>query len=75
QIESGQAMIFYTDGIVEARNDKGQELGYDGLFNLLADCYHIDAAEYYENIMRTWRSWLGTARPGDDLTMIVLVRR
>ncbi len=75
QIEPGQAMIFYTDGIVEARNDKGQELGYDGLFNLLADCYHIDAAEYYEKIMRTWRNWLGTARPGDDLTMIVLVRR
>ena len=75
QIEPGQAMIFYTDGFVEARNDRGQELGYEGLFNLAADCYHVDAAEYYERIMRAWRNWLGTAEPGDDLTMIVLVRR
>ncbi len=75
QIEPGQAMILYTDGFVEARNEMGHELGYEGLFNLVSGCYHIDAAEYYEKIMCAWRAWLGTARPGDDLTMIVLVRR
>jgi len=75
QIEPGQAMIFYTDGFVEARNETGQELGYEGLFNLVAGCYHVDASEYYAEIMRAWQKWLGSAQPGDDLTMIVLVRR
>ncbi|MDD3147979.1 MAG: SpoIIE family protein phosphatase [Candidatus Riflebacteria bacterium] len=73
-IGPGQAMIFYTDGLVEARNEAGQELGYDGFYSMVADSYHVDAARYHERIMRAWSAWLGSSEAGDDLTMIVMVR-
>ncbi len=72
-ITTGQAMILYTDGMVEARNESGVELGYGGLFDIIAASYDRDAARYFEKIMTAWRGWLGNAPAGDDITMIVLV--
>ncbi|MFZ5949358.1 MAG: SpoIIE family protein phosphatase [Candidatus Rifleibacteriota bacterium] len=72
-IETGQALILYTDGMVESRNSKGEELGYSGLYSLLRRSYSFDASIYYQQIMHSYRQWLGDAVPGDDMTMIVMV--
>ena len=69
----GDAMVFYTDGIVEARNDAGEELGYERLRTLLLESWDIDASKFYENIYQSYLAHLGNQSPQDDLTMIVLV--
>ncbi|HAE40528.1 MAG TPA: hypothetical protein DCG57_18130 [Candidatus Riflebacteria bacterium] len=71
-IEPGQALIFYTDGMVESRNPSGQELGYSGLYQLFLANYDNDAAIYYEKIQSAYRTWLGGLAPGDDLTILIL---
>lgn len=73
KIRSGQAIILYTDGMVESRNETGCELGYQGLFQLFATCYDLDAAVYYRKIMTAYENWLGNASAGDDMTLIVMV--
>jgi sigma-B regulation protein RsbU (phosphoserine phosphatase) len=40
----GDALVLYTDGVVEARNDEGRQFGQDGLAALLATCAGRSAA-------------------------------
>ncbi len=72
-INQGQAIILYTDGMVESRNESDTELGYQGLFDLFLACYDKDATTYYNNIMASYQKWLGQAVAGDDITLIVMV--
>ncbi len=72
-IKPGQAMILYTDGMVESRNESGNELGYKGLHGIFKDSYDLNAEKFYDNIYRNYLSWLGNAEPGDDLTVLVIV--
>ncbi|MBU1108003.1 MAG: SpoIIE family protein phosphatase [Candidatus Riflebacteria bacterium] len=72
-IRGNQAVIFYTDGMVEARNEAGIELGYQGLFDLFARCFDSDAHVYYEKVQTAFRQWLGNSTVDDDMTLIVMV--
>lgn len=72
-IRPGQAIVFYTDGMVEARNETGTELGYDGLYEIFLKAYDSDAEKYYQNISQKFHEWLGSCNPGDDLTVVLAV--
>lgn len=71
--EPGDAIIFYTDGIVEARNDAGEEMGYDALKTLLLRSWDINAEVFYQNIFNGYLNHLQSQSAQDDLTMIILV--
>lgn len=74
-IEVGQALVFYTDGIIEALNPSGREIGYEGFSRMLLECYDADARKFYDKIYAAYQKWLGGSQPQDDLTLIILVRR
>jgi serine phosphatase RsbU (regulator of sigma subunit) len=40
----GDALVLYTDGVVEARDDRGRQFGQDGLAALLPTCAGRSAA-------------------------------
>lgn len=71
--EPGDAIVFYTDGIVEARNRQGEELGYDQLQKLLLEAWDINAETFYNNIFTAYMRHLGDEGAQDDLTMVILV--
>ena len=71
--EPGDAMVFYTDGIVEARNSSGEEMGYDNLKKLLASSWNEDSETFYNNIYQGYMNHLGDEAAQDDLTMVILV--
>jgi len=75
QLQPGQAIVFYTDGMVETMNPAGKEIGYDGFKQILLAAYDTDARRYYDNIYQKYREWLAGGQPQDDLTLIILVRR
>ena len=75
QLQPGQAVVFYTDGMVETMNPDGSEIGYDGLKQILLAAYDPDARRYYDNIYQKYREWLAGGQPQDDLTLIILLRR
>lgn len=72
ELHSGQAMIFYTDGIIESRNEQNQELGYERFQQLVLASRSDDVEEYYQNIMAGFTQWVGKARIPDDITLVVL---
>ena len=74
-IASGQALVFYTDGIIETMSPDGREIGYEGFKQILLECYDADARKYYDNIYSRYIKWLGSNQPQDDLTLIILVRK
>lgn len=71
--EPGDAIVFYTDGIVEARNAQDEEIGYENLKTLLKNCWAEDAEIFYNNIYRAYMQHLGDVGAQDDLTMVILV--
>lgn len=71
----GDAIVFYTDGIVEARNSAGEELGYENLKILLKRCWDGNAETYYQKIYQAYLDHIGDEGAQDDLTMVVLVYR
>lgn len=74
-IEPGQAVIFYTDGMVESRNHTGRELGYQGLYDIFLSSYNEDAEKFYQQINTTYQQWLNGCEVGDDLTILVMTCR
>ncbi|NLF95602.1 MAG: SpoIIE family protein phosphatase [Candidatus Riflebacteria bacterium] len=75
KLKAGQALVFYTDGIIETMNSQGREIGYEGFKQILLESYDLDARKYYDNIYGRYLKWLGDNQPQDDLTIIILVRR
>ncbi|MBU1105563.1 MAG: SpoIIE family protein phosphatase [Candidatus Riflebacteria bacterium] len=71
--EPGDAIVFYTDGIVEARNSSGEELGYDDIKTLLKNCWNEDAEVFYNSVFQAYMNHIGDESAQDDLTVVILV--
>ena len=50
EFDVGDAIVFYTDGVVECKNKSGVVLGYDNLKILLQKCWDKDAKKFYNNV-------------------------
>jgi serine phosphatase RsbU (regulator of sigma subunit) len=73
QLSTYDALVFYTDGIIETRNAKGEEIGYEGFKTILSECYSTDPKIYYERIFTRYLEHLGTNEQQDDLTLLILM--
>ena len=72
EFEPGDVMVLYTDGIVEARNKAGEEIGYPRYKEILLKNWDQDPGVFYNNVVADYQEWLGSEPPQDDLTMIFL---
>jgi sigma-B regulation protein RsbU (phosphoserine phosphatase) len=70
----GDVLLFYTDGIVEAENDRGEELGLERILDLVRDHREEPAADIVERIFDEVERFTGAAPPEDDRTVIVVRR-
>ena len=73
--EPGDAIVFYTDGIVESKNSKGEMLGYGNLKNLVQNSWNENAEIFYKNIYNKYLEYIGRdeSKADDDVTIVVLV--
>jgi serine phosphatase RsbU (regulator of sigma subunit) len=71
-IRPGDLIVLYTDGITEAMNEAGDLFSDEALARVVADQHELDAAGIRERVVREVRSFVGSAEPHDDMTMIVL---
>jgi serine phosphatase RsbU (regulator of sigma subunit) len=69
ELYRGDTLVFYTDGITEARTPDGL-FGYDGLLTAMRSCVGCDAAEIAERIEQTM---LDVQQGGlrDDVALVV----
>jgi len=71
QLKPGDACVFYTDGLTEARNGD-DEFGYDRLIDCARDVRSLDARGIKDSILSQVRSFSGEQSLHDDLTVLVL---
>ncbi len=71
----GQAVVFYTDGIIEATNPAGKEIGYERFKTILTECFDFSSQKFYQNVLKRYQEWLDNSPPQDDLTLIMLVKK
>jgi hypothetical protein len=70
QIEPGDIVIMYTDGITEARDKNGEEFGEAGLLSALRNNHNLEAASLLEKVEQLVDEFRSGERH-DDLTMII----
>lgn len=71
-LSPGDRVCFYTDGLVEARNEIGEMFGETRLTGCLTHHGHRPAAEILRHVNECQQDFCGTARLTDDLTVVML---
>jgi sigma-B regulation protein RsbU (phosphoserine phosphatase) len=69
QLEAGDRILLYTDGIAEAANPSGEFLGHEALGELLQRTAVLQPAEAANRIMSSMQRW--SATHDDDLTVLL----
>jgi serine phosphatase RsbU (regulator of sigma subunit) len=73
QLEPGDVLLLYTDGLIEARNSELGRFGLDRLCHSLESVARRPATEICDHILSQLGNW--TTRQRDDLTLVVLQYR
>jgi len=71
-LKTGETMILYTDGIIEATNKSGEMFGYPRFLQLLKSAWNEDLEIYWQGIHAGYRAW--AENQDDDLTFLMLRR-
>ncbi len=72
-LQPGDVFVLYTDGVVESRNEAGEEYGYDRLLQVLAANRHEDANDLHTLLLEDLGRFMGAAKEyDDDMTLVVL---
>jgi sigma-B regulation protein RsbU (phosphoserine phosphatase) len=74
ELQPGETILIYTDGLTEARNDAGEFFSETRLLNLLPSLSKFQAAELGERLVGEVDRFLAGARPNDDLSIAILER-
>ena len=70
----GDLVVLYSDGVSEAANPDGDELGREGLLSLARSLDAQSAQAFGTQLISALESYRGGAEPLDDQTIIVLKR-
>lgn len=69
---AGDVMVLYTDGITEAKNDKGDEFGYEKLQATLEEVKNSEPKEIQDLIIKQLYEFSGTRNINDDYTTMIV---
>jgi len=72
QLQEGDVLFLYTDGITESRDDAGELFGLARLCNILTAEHAESPQAIIDAVLREVSAFSGTAASEDDVTMIVM---
>ncbi|MDD5033656.1 MAG: SpoIIE family protein phosphatase [Methylococcaceae bacterium] len=72
ELEIGDRLFLFTDGVVEEESSLGEPFGYDRLEQLLRDHAAADAETLHRAILGALRNHCGREGFGDDVTLAVI---
>lgn len=74
RFEQGDSVLFYTDGLTEARNNLGEEYGVERL-NSIMDIYgSLHAKTIIRKVQSSLETFIGQENPQDDVTFTCVHR-
>lgn len=71
-LKGGDICLFYTDGVTEARNEDGEEFGYDRLVEVVTAMQAEPAQKIQDRILSEIRAYCGQVSFDDDMTLVVV---
>ncbi|MAJ28689.1 hypothetical protein CBD41_04605 [bacterium TMED181] len=74
QLERGDSLILYTDGIVEAMNDSGVEYGLEAFARVLQNLKTPDPQSLVDGVLADLEAHVAGAEPTDDITLVIARR-
>ncbi len=74
QLEPGDVLFFYTDGLTEAENSRGEFFGEDRLLDIVRNHAGagLSAQAIMAHISEAVEAFVGDAPPFDDMTMVIV---
>ena len=69
-LDAGDIVLLYTDGIIEAQNSDGKEMGFDRFTAILKSEYSDDLETYYRRIFAAYLKW--SPKADDDITFVLI---
>ena len=74
RLKPGDRVYIYTDGITEAANIKGEELGFDRLCKTIRKARNLDLEQSLEDVTRLQETWTDGMTPVDDFSVVAFGR-
>ena len=71
-LRPGDLLVFYTDGLTDVRNPRGETLGTDGWRNVVLSHADDPAAELCRRIFADLQRYLAGEDQGDDMTLLIV---
>lgn len=72
QLQPGDILVFYTDGIVEAVNEKGELYGFERFLVSIEAGQELDADKLLEKLLHDVMQFVGRTEQHDDLTTVIV---
>lgn len=72
QLQQGDLILFYTDGIIEAQTAMGKLFGTERLCTILTEVFEDDPQKIIERILKEVTEYTSSTLLQDDISMIVM---
>lgn len=70
--QCGDILVLYTDGIIEAKNNDGEEYGQEKLKSIISVNNHLSSKQISEKLVEDLLSFAGKNNLNDDYTFLVI---
>ncbi len=74
-LQPGDGVVLYTDGIIEAKNSHNQFYGIERLCELIEQHWSCSVAELEKVVLTDLWEFIGDRKLADDVTLVILKRR
>jgi hypothetical protein len=74
QIDTGDLLLMYTDGMVDAHNAKGEPMGFKPMLEIASTLRHRTVRDVQDALISEVRAYAGSEQQFDDLTLVLLKR-
>lgn len=72
QLEPGDRLILYTDGLVEARDKSGEEFSHERMDDTIREGATLTLAEFSDHLYTTFMRYTAGAELKDDITFVII---
>jgi serine phosphatase RsbU (regulator of sigma subunit) len=72
RLATGDSLLFYTDGLIEAMNDDGEFFGEEGVRRLLVAGRLAGPEAICDGLVEALRAHTGALPPADDVTLVLI---
>ena len=72
EVHSGDTLVFYTDGIVEAMNEKLNEFGEDKFLQIISENRNLTSNQMIDLILKEIKEFASNYPQNDDITLVVI---